>query len=31
VRVEKEFRGEELNIRDLSGNRTLVRFGSGTR
>jgi redox-sensitive bicupin YhaK (pirin superfamily) len=29
VRVEKEFRGEELNIRDLSGNRTLVRFGSG--
>ena len=31
VRVEKEFRGEELNIRDLSGNRTLVRFGSATR
>ena len=29
VRVEKEFRGTELNIRDLSGNRTLVRFGSG--
>jgi redox-sensitive bicupin YhaK (pirin superfamily) len=29
VRVEKEFRGEELNIRDLSGNRTLVRFDSG--
>jgi hypothetical protein len=29
VRVEKAFRGEELNIRDLSGNRTLVRFGSG--
>ena len=29
VRVEKEFRGQELNIRDLSGNRTLVRFGSG--
>ena len=29
VRVEKEYRGEELNIRDLSGNRTLVRFGSG--
>jgi len=29
IKVEKEFRGEELNIRDLSGNRTLVRFGSG--
>ena len=29
VRVEKEYRGEELNIRDLSGNRTLVRFGAG--
>lgn len=29
VRVEKEFQGQELNIRDLSGNRTLVRFGSG--
>ena len=29
VRVEKEFRGEELNIRDLTGNRTLVRFGNG--
>ena len=29
VRVEKEYRGQELNIRDLSGNRTLVRFGSG--
>src|SRR4029078_9541415 len=29
VRVEKEFRGQELSIRDLSGNRTLVRFGSG--
>ncbi|MFO1142490.1 MAG: pirin family protein [Amaricoccus sp.] len=29
VRVEKAFRGRELNIRDLSGNRTLVRFGSG--
>ncbi len=29
VRVEKEYRGEELNIRDLSGNRTLVRFGGG--
>jgi redox-sensitive bicupin YhaK (pirin superfamily) len=29
VRVEKEFRGQELNVRDLTGNRTLVRFGSG--
>jgi quercetin 2,3-dioxygenase len=29
VRVEKEFRGAELNLRDLSGNRTLVRFDSG--
>jgi redox-sensitive bicupin YhaK (pirin superfamily) len=29
IRVEKEYRGEEVNIRDLSGNRTLVRFGSG--
>ena len=29
IRVEKEFRGEELNIRDLSGNRTLVRFDGG--
>ncbi len=29
VRVEKEYRGEELNIRDLSGNRTLVRFDTG--
>ncbi|MCB1351141.1 MAG: pirin family protein [Rhodobacteraceae bacterium] len=29
VRVEKEFRGEELNIRDLTGNRTLVRFDTG--
>jgi len=29
VRVEKEFRGEELNIRDMSGNRTLVKFDSG--
>ena len=29
VRVEKEFRGEELNIRDMSGNRTLVRFDTG--
>ena len=29
VRVEKEVNGEELNIRDMSGNRTLVRFGTG--
>lgn len=29
VRVEKEFDGQEVNIRDLSGNRTLVRFGNG--
>ncbi|MEN0039938.1 MAG: pirin family protein [Pseudomonadota bacterium] len=29
VKVEKEFAGEELNIRDLSGNRTLVRFDTG--
>ena len=27
--LEKEVRGEEVNIRDLSGNRTLVRFGTG--
>jgi quercetin 2,3-dioxygenase len=29
VRVEKELAGQELNIRDLSGNRTLVRFDTG--
>ena len=29
VQVEKEFRGHELNVRDLSGNRTLVRFSTG--
>lgn len=29
VKVEKEYRGEELNIRDMSGNRTLIRFGEG--
>ncbi len=29
VRLEKEVRGHEVNIRDLSGNRTLVRFGAG--
>ncbi|MFK7791544.1 MAG: pirin family protein [Devosiaceae bacterium] len=29
IKVEKEFQGEELNIRDLSGNRTLVHFDTG--
>lgn len=29
VLTEKEYRGQELNIRDLSGNRTLVEFGKG--
>lgn len=29
ILLEKEVRGEEVNIRDMSGNRTLVRFGSG--
>ncbi len=29
VRIEKEVAGQEVNIRDLSGNRTLVRFGGG--
>jgi quercetin 2,3-dioxygenase len=29
VLTEKEYRGQELNIRDLSGNRTLVEFGAG--
>ena len=29
VRVEKEVNGQELNIRDMSGNRTLVRFDTG--
>ena len=29
VLLEKEISGEEVNIRDLSGNRTLVRFGTG--
>ncbi|AOZ70205.1 hypothetical protein LPB142_13485 [Rhodobacter xanthinilyticus] len=29
VLLEKEVMGQEVNIRDLSGNRTLVRFGSG--
>ncbi|MEO9683101.1 MAG: pirin family protein [Tateyamaria sp.] len=29
VLLEKEMMGEELNIRDLSGDRTLIRFGTG--
>ncbi len=29
VLLEKEIMGEEFNIRDMSGNRTLVRFGTG--
>jgi redox-sensitive bicupin YhaK (pirin superfamily) len=29
VLLEKEVKGKEVNIRDLSGNRTLVRFGAG--
>ncbi len=29
VRVEKEVAGEEINIRDMSGNRTLVQFDTG--
>ncbi len=29
VRVEKEVAGQEVNIRDMSGNRTLVQFDSG--
>lgn len=29
VLLEKEVMGQDLNIRDLSGNRTLIRFGSG--
>ncbi|GHC54744.1 pirin family protein [Neogemmobacter tilapiae] len=29
VLLEKEVRGEEVNIRDMSGNRTLVKFGTG--
>ncbi|MGB3409451.1 MAG: pirin family protein [Jannaschia sp.] len=29
VLLEKEVAGREVNIRDLSGDRTLVRFGSG--
>lgn len=29
VLLEKEVGGEEVNIRDMSGNRTLIRFGTG--
>lgn len=29
VKVEKEFQGHELNVRDLTGKRTLVRFDTG--
>ena len=29
ILLEKEVMGQELNIRDMSGNRTLVRFGTG--
>ncbi|WP_212523994.1 pirin family protein [Actibacterium sp. MT2.3-13A] len=29
VLLEKEVMGQEVNIRDMSGDRTLVRFGSG--
>ena len=29
VLLEKEVAGQEVNIRDLSGDRTLIRFGSG--
>ena len=29
VKVEKEVNGQELEIRDMTGNRTLVRFGTG--
>ncbi|MDZ4096514.1 MAG: pirin family protein [Paracoccaceae bacterium] len=29
VLLEKELRGQEMNIRDLSGDRTLVQFGAG--
>ncbi|WP_434613620.1 pirin family protein [Tabrizicola sp. M-4] len=29
VLLEKEVRGQEVNIRDMSGDRTLVRFGTG--
>ncbi|MCR8826291.1 pirin family protein [Pseudosulfitobacter koreensis] len=31
VLLEKEVAGQEVNIRDLSGDRTLIRFGSGDK
>ena len=30
VLVEKSVGGEEFNVRDLSGNRTLIQFGTGS-
>jgi redox-sensitive bicupin YhaK (pirin superfamily) len=29
VLLEKEVMGREVNIRDMSGDRTLIRFGTG--
>jgi quercetin 2,3-dioxygenase len=29
ILIEKEFEGEEMHLRDMSGNRTLVVFGTG--
>ncbi|MGB3278778.1 MAG: pirin-like C-terminal cupin domain-containing protein, partial [Pseudorhodobacter sp.] len=29
VLLEKELRGQEVNIRDMSGDRTLIQFGTG--
>ncbi|WP_164661022.1 pirin family protein [Tropicibacter sp. Alg240-R139] len=29
ILLEKELAGQELNIRDMSGDRTLIRFGTG--
>ena len=29
VLLEKEVMGQEVNIRDMSGDRTLIRFGTG--
>ncbi len=29
VLLEKEVKGQEVNIRDMSGNRTLIEFGNG--
>ncbi|MFO7759969.1 MAG: pirin family protein [Roseovarius sp.] len=31
VRLEKEIAGREVHLRDLSGDRTLIRFGTGDR